>query len=180
MKRVLLIIFFVICTNNYLFGQPKDIDGWNKTRWGMTENEVLEALEGKATTIGEPKKYKNGYSPIVLKEIQINDHKYTANFVFDNNNKKLVMVIIEFDNTPFEVNFTTLEQMLVGKYGAPSFKNDNVMPPRGGSRLPDKALTRSWNFPSTIIELNYVDLKIFKPTLQIIYKKNIKETRDNL
>jgi hypothetical protein len=191
MKKVILIILVVICTSNYSFGQTKDVEGWNKARWGMTENEVLKVFEGKATAIEKPVKCKglsnqwDAYALVVLDEIEIDKDKYTVKFVFDGNDKKLIAVIVSTkDERPSESQFLSLEQMLTEKYGSPSFTKDDREPDKRlssgvileGSDL----LNRAWNFPSTIIELRYLDLKVTSRLLNIRYKKNSKESRENL
>lgn len=192
MKRVLFIILFVICTSNYSFGQPKDVEGWNKARWGMTENEVLKVLEGKATAIEKPQKYQglskqwDAYAPVVLDEIEIGNDKYTVDFIFDDNDKKLIMVIVSIkDKSPSEVQFSSLEQMLTEKYGSPSFTKDDKTPDKrlstGVVLEGSDSLERAWNFPSTIIELKYLYMRAINlELLKVIYKKNLKETRENL
>jgi hypothetical protein len=193
MKKVLLIILlFVLYASNYAFGQPKDVEGWNKTRWGMTKNKVLKAFEGKATAIEKPKKYeglskqRDAYALVVLDEIEIGGDKYTVDFVFDDSDKKLIMVIISIKGKrPSELQFSSLEQMLTEKYGSPSFAKDTRKPDkrlRGGVVLEGSdLLERAWNFPSTIIELQYLDLRATNPKiLQIKFRKNLKENRENI
>jgi len=180
-KKVLLIILVVICASNYSFGQPKDVEGWNKARWGMTENEVLKVFEGKATAIEKPRKYQglskqwDAYSSIILDEIEIGKDKYTVDFIFDDKDKKLIMIIVSIKNkSPLELQFSSLEQMLTEKYGSPSFKIDSE-----GSHLLERE--RAWNFPSTIIELKYFDMRVINSkSLKVVYNKNLKETHENL
>ncbi len=194
MKRVLLIILFVICTSNYSFGQPKDVEGWNKARWGMTENEVLKVFEGKATAVEKPQKTLglskqwDAYVLVVLDEIEIGKDKYTVNFIFDGNDKKLIKVAVVIkDKSPSELQFSSLEQMLTEKYGSPSFTKDDRTPDKRLSRgvvlEGSDLLERAWNFPSTIIELKYLNMKVTNSkrlNVGVIYKKNLKKTRENL
>jgi len=57
MKSIILIIFVLISLlfNNNVFGQPKDVEGWSKSRWGMTEDEILKVFEGEAKKLEKKK-----------------------------------------------------------------------------------------------------------------------------
>lgn len=190
MKKALLIILVVISASNYSFGLSKDVEGWNKTQWGMTENEVLNVIEGKAIVIAKPYKYQglsdewDAYSPLVLDEIEIDKDKFTVDFIFDNKNKKLIKVIVSIkDKRPSELQFSSLEKMLTEEYGSPSFTKDDGKPDKSlGNEAVSEGrifLERAWKFPSTIIELNYLNARaISSMSLKIIYKENLKETEN--
>lgn len=189
MKKLLFMILscsFLLTSN--AVGQQGDVEGWTQARWGMTEDEVSKTFEHKVARIENPKSYDHGtaYCPLVIYDVEIGKYKYSVNFVFDNETKTLVKVIIRPDNKkPSEVQFHSLEQQLTEKYGPPSYSKDDKHPDTRISRTVIVRSTysykRAWNYPSTIIELNYLDAReLDDQILTIVYRKNDKAKRENL
>lgn len=193
MRKCLFTVLAMVCLSQLAFGQSKDVYGWNKARWGMTDSQVLKVLEGKATRLPNPKsafglkEKKDAHASIEIKMLDIQNDKYRALFIFDDVTNKLIKVSLEAsEKNPPEVQFTRLEQVLTEKYGTPSYKNDDRTPDKrlrsgvvlGGS---DK-LARAWNFPSTVIYLEYGLIRLDTPIsyIRIDYRQNIKDTLDNL
>jgi len=187
MKRVFLIILFVLCLNNYSFGQTQDFKGWNNVQWGMTVNEVLKVLDGKATSVKNAIKYNelkgelDASAFVVLDEIEIARGKYRVEFVFNNAEKKLITVLVQPKNeTPSESQYSSLKQILIKKHGTPSFVREKILPSMtfddGYSRSGSTSLQAHWSFPSTIIMLEYFHFKSSNLTiLNIAYQRNVNK-----
>ncbi len=186
MTKVLLIIIF-FCFAGHVFAQPKDIDGWNKAQWGMSQDEVLRLFEGKEIRI-YTSEIENAHTSIEIKMFDIKNDKYIAHFLFDDATKKLIQVnLVPERKNPSETQFAELEQALTEKYGAPSYKRDNRTPDKrlsGGLVLGgDSDLRIAWNFPSTVINLMYNSLRVMDSTISflfITYRQNKKDALDNL
>jgi hypothetical protein len=189
MKKIgITIIFFVLtlCTCNGVLAQQEDVLGWNKTRWGITEKEVVELFAGKAQYKSSDQKIKlcqEGCSPTIeIDDFKIGSSKYHVCFCMDNVHKTLKEIKIsykfkgpnEFDVSEYE--FLDLEDRLKEKYDSPSYEYN--------SRPEDKELhikfERVWRFPSTIITLMYdIDKKANIKLFYIHYLQGNKADPDN-
>ena len=121
--------------------EPKNICGYGKATWGMTVDEVSKA-EPQAETPKESMNYTQYDGLLEIKNVDVRSIKFNVIFCFDKTDKKLVAVHFEGLQQQYpEINaesFTTIAQLLTGKYGAPTFTAEN------------KA---SWKLPKTTIEL---------------------------
>lgn len=159
------IAFGLICALP-TFGQQKDVQGWREAKWGMTENEILEAFKGEAVRLDKIEEWGqlNLYAFIGINNYDIDGNKYGVYFAMDKTAKTLKRIqIYLLDTTSGLVRnrFRDLEKLLTEKYGAPSFKDAS-----------DKILNKivvSWNFPSTIIELNYDNITARNEYLHLDY-----------
>ncbi len=188
MRRIILILFVFFIHEQHCLAQLKDVEGWSKARWGMTEEEILKAFTGEAKQLEKRENYKNAYATVGIDDIEIGGAKYKVRFLMDNYKNTLRQVLIKTkDENPAgaEVWFKSLEQMLVEKYGQPSYKDEKREPDRRISRTVvlegSVKLTTAWNFPTTIIELSYLEIRsINSRILTISYRQRLKERLDNL
>ena len=165
---VMLALVGMIALPLQTLAQPKDVEGWNKARWRMTEEQILSAFEGQVERLPETTKYTRVYANLWIKNLDIGGEQYEVLFQMDNKTNQLVQVLIKpKEIKALSVQFNPLEQMLVEKYGPPSYKEDSY-------KLDN--FTRAWNFPTTTIELQYIDLKIarMEPILTLVYRPNKK------
>jgi hypothetical protein len=153
--------------------QPKDVEGWNKARWGMTEEQILSTFEGQVERFTKTETYQEVYVNLWIRNLDIGGEQYEVRFHMDKKTNQLVKVVIKpKDKKGSIVLFKSLEQMLMEKYGPPSYKDDSYNPEK---------FTCAWNFPTTTIELLYIellyiDLKIAgaEPLFGLIYRPNKK------
>lgn len=165
MRRLFIIILIfesIIWGNSKLFGQPKDVEGWSKAQWGMTEEQILEIFKGEVVRLDKVEFYENWYASIGINNLEIGGDKFYVHFLMNKKKKTLQQVNIiakEEALQGIEVVFEFLEQLLVEKYGKPSFKNEEEYKGRV-----------IWNFPTTVIELSYLVIsEINFKKLTIIY-----------
>jgi len=152
-KCINIIVFSLICMITIL-GQQKDVNGWQEAKWGMTEDEVLEAFKGEAIRLDKIVAYQASYASIGIINYDISGDKYLVHFIFDENKKNLQRIAITPEATTIlDFHFRRLEQLLTEKYGIPYFKN--TVTAMGG----DKSVV-AWNLESTIIELNFINIKL--------------------
>jgi len=143
---------------------PKNIAGYDKTAWGMTEDEVLKAEAPRAEKLDKPEilvdtngRPTGDFRSIVIKEIKVGSEKanFRAIFIFDKN-QKLKQVNLESVNdiNPAET-MRYVEKLLTEKYGAPTYKQEGK--------------NASWKLPKTSIEIRYFNLPILKAAV-VIYR----------
>jgi|GEM_PF-1184907 len=153
-----------------------DIPGWNKTHWGMTEDEIKKVYKDKIVKLDTIEHYNNDkeYSSIGLKDAEIINTKFNVFFIMDQDTKKLVKVFIRpAQGTGIVIMFKLLEVELMKKYGPPFYRDMT-------SDFEQIELVAIWNFPSTKIQLIYnADMKYNFQHLNIAYMQN-KKVADNL
>jgi len=128
---------------------PRNIAGYDKTVWGMSEDEVLAAEAPRAEKLANPSRMANGDTvSIVIKGLEIERIQFSAYFIFDSQNRKLIGVGLQSAadiGADVGSTLSRIENFLTEQYGQPSDKNDeNVL----------------WNLPKTTIELVGVDLNL--------------------
>ncbi len=137
-------------------GDAKDIAGYDKTMWGMTEEEVLAAEAPLAERLEKPSTMVNGdIVTIVIRGIEIAGIQFSGYFIFDPQDRKLIAVGLQ-SAMEMGASVGSIEKYLTEKYGQPANKKE-------GENL-------LWELPKTTIELVTVDLKlpITKPVRMIL------------
>lgn len=171
MKKIqaLTVLVAVIClaAHTQAIAQPNDVEGWGKTKWGMTDKEIQSALGDQVKPYTEKGKFERAHIDLWIPNLEIGTDQYEVLFVMDNATDKLIQVgITPNPNSDPCVLFKPLEEMLVQKYGSPTHQNNQV-----GDFTTYK---RIWNFPSTSIQLIYADCQGSSPLLQLTYRSNKK------
>jgi len=122
---------------------PDKIDGWNKAKWGMTEEEIIEAFQGQVQKREMQKMGTNRCSTLKIDNITLVDKQFKVIFIMDCNTKKLKVVIIEPSSKwrPYEnfIAFDRLEEELIKKYGEPRLSKSSNKNMESRSRV--------WVFP---------------------------------
>jgi len=134
----------------------RDIAGWGKTRWGMTEAEVLAALPGEVVRLAEPDKHDSGEAPLGIEDLELGVHRFAVRFVFDSETRLLnaVNLRLKESNHPIEENlFHTLEKALTEKYGPATYRREDRERDALGLAIDNKA---SWRLNRTRIELDFI------------------------
>jgi hypothetical protein len=158
MRKLILFSLFILVTVAY----AEDPGGWNKAKWGMTEDELRKVFEGQLTKLPETIQNKNGtHCNYTMNDVKIGDFKFKATFCMNNDTKGLAQVQLDpvesVDSNLFL--FESLTQMLIKKYGDIAYK-------RYDQKFIDLR-EHKWYFPTTVIELIYL-----KSLVIIMYKHN--------
>ncbi len=156
-KIIVCFLFFGLICALPTFGQLKDVQGWREAKWGMTEDEILKAFKGEAVHLDKAQDWDqlNLYASIGINNYDINGDKYNVYFAMDKTAKTLKMIQIYAADKQyglFQMRFKNLEPIFTEKYGAPSFKDNS-------DRIVNKSVV-AWYFPSTKIELQYMDYSL--------------------
>jgi len=160
MKRFIsitaLTIFFISSLPLFAVTKSKDVYGWDNVKWGMTGEEVQTILgkDVKKRNIRHDEK-ANMYSSLQLRGLKIADNDFRASLWMDEDTNKLKRIVFVPEGQPAKYElaetFISLENYLVGKYGAPDIDKT--------SNDPGTSADRKWQFPTTEIELSYLSLE---------------------
>jgi hypothetical protein len=128
------------------FGQsvaPADVEGWSQAKWGMTENQIMDAFKSEVPT-------GDGLGNIIISDYEIANGRFKVSLSMDGKTKLLNRVIIvpvtgvpAFNGPAVNprTQFDDLKALLTKKYGQPTSSGGN-----------NNAAT--WNFKSTTINLD--------------------------
>ena len=151
------------------------IAGYGKTTWGMTPEEVIAAESPRAKASPKPSKYKNGAGLVMIPSLKIRSVGFGAVFVFDAN-RKLNHVILEGEeqkNHLINIDyFASLEQLLIEKYGPPTYKTD-LRPQAEGIH------TISWKLPKTTVRLDHLYIPSIVTKLTVSYAPTALPAQDS-
>jgi len=191
-----LIIFFVVLSTTFFvllllqtLAQPKDVQGWNKARWGMTDEDIMKAFNEKVERLPDSKKgrplslsasdkkmleklareLKEKFEPyhtnLCIRAADIYGKKFEVHFNMNDKTNKLENVNIRPKEKPSKALFKFLEQKLIEEYG---FLTRGVTISDTKPPIQMQIRNRFWIFPTTTIELNYAVIKE-SPSLDIYY-----------
>lgn len=147
--QIMLVLFTLNLLPLQISAQPRDVEGWNKARWGMTEKKIENAFKGKIERRPEPiiDEQDGIYVNLEIHNFTFANTKFTVSFVMDDKTDQLKEVVLSPETTHFRVLFGILERKLVAKYGPVTHKD------KDGSG--QDQIMRLWRFPSTTITLQY-------------------------
>jgi hypothetical protein len=153
------------------YSQPKDVAGWETARWGMFNQELVAAFGTRLQKLPKRMTFLNWHADYVLSR-EIGGRAYTVFFQMANDTNKLSQVLVRLDemesHTPREDIFNVLSSSLARDYGKPTANSNDRY--RFGAGFKGMALSRTWRFPTTTVELAYGwDDQIFASTLTIRY-----------
>src|SRR5687767_225956 len=97
------------------FGQMSDVEGWSKSKWGMTEDQVLKVFGGEVRRVNPMDLVPHR---LIVDRVEIGRWIFSAYFTFDDS--KLSTVRLEADRyQPADATklaiFTDLLRMLIDK-----------------------------------------------------------------
>ena len=153
---------------------PTDVDGWSKSKWGMTEKQVRDAFKEEA--VGS-----ESANNLTIPDYRIGRSRFKVAFVMDERTKLLNRVnIIPVDggpgydgpvvNTGPENIFDDLKTLLISKYGQPTSA--------GATRPGNSAAV--WKFKSTTINLDISTLGGVGRFLTLNYRQNAPGDLDRI
>jgi hypothetical protein len=180
--QIMLSVFAVTLLPLQISARAKDVEGWDKARWGMTEKEIQMAFKGKVEKRQEPiiDKQEGIYVSQEINDLTFANTKFTASFVMDEKTDQLREVVLTPEGSHFRVLFELLEKKLVTKYGPVTFrdKEDVDMENLGKNGYGQDQISRVWRFPSTLITLEYwvygMGSGRVDEGVTLIYRKNVK------
>jgi len=196
-KAFILILFFsFILLPGISLSAPRDVEGWQKLKWGDDINKIKEFYEGKINEPTESDKYRLPADEkrdvaYVMRNYKLSGISFDVYFFADQGNKLCgVVLLTKADDYVFKSDFEYVANILKRTYGTPSRSGDHSFKDHLYYR-------RIWSFRSSNIELTYYSDKeaakfvsqsrlslttsgIFRTNLQILYYKNEKSDIDKL
>ena len=162
---------------------PRNIEGFGKTRWGMTEQEVFDAEKERVERLDEPVPFgASGKPPIgiatmVIKRFEIDRREYEAFFLFDSKDHRLVRVLIRSlvtdDAIRNDQRFVSIEKLLTEKYGPPTFSTSR----KQRSESSQKSVA-SWKLSTTSIELEHSVIAIADGSLLTLVYQPVETSEE--
>jgi hypothetical protein len=160
----------------------KDICGWDKARFGMTEEELKMVYQESIVEFPEAKRTQYWIMPkFGLKGLKIGEIDFNVRFFMDPKTLKLKWIQLtpsKKKGDGFEVSkydYDKLKGMLISKYG-PS--TDEQIQPRQRSGVKEE-YSASWNFQCTRIEGKYSVIG-FSNFLSLFYRAIDQKGLDKL
>jgi len=142
-----------------------DLGGYDKTAWGMTEDEVLRAETPRVERRERPGIFVGGdTATLCIKEVRTQAGKFSADFIFEDSSGRLVQVnltgVDEKKAGASSQAFFVLKKLLTEEYGTPKIED-------GLSEV------ASWDLGRTIIELVDLDIDRVSSLVVICYKSTV-------
>jgi hypothetical protein len=137
---------------------PRDLLGWENTRWGMTEKEVRAALTIPFSTPrseAEQPSDEKWYMPFLIRDFGIQRSLFEVRFLFDRQSKKLDVVIVELRGDVYRLSdvryqtrmFDWMIALATERYGKASSVRD-----WSETGVYNKEVV--WKFPSTVLAIH--------------------------
>lgn len=145
--KTIMIILFVFIPS--LVTANGKLEGWETTKWGMTQDEVKELFPDMIVSSQE-KEQEKIIVPFIIENIIVEGISCKARFLFDKNKNKLQSVILHAPYAKIDEElFKKFFNKLVSKYGNPT---SNLNKETGGFRR----INEIWELDKTRILLIFV------------------------
>jgi hypothetical protein len=128
-----------------------DIQGWSNARWGMTEQQILDAFPTAVRLTGAAaERYtKFGHAPISIPDVEVAGIVLTVHLVTDpKTGLRMVLLSPANPGATTAQDFQTIEALLVQKYGQP------------WNRTVEDTAESQWSLASTIIKLESIGVRL--------------------
>lgn len=162
-KRFILLglFIFLLLACTVMAGEIPDVKGWNGTKWGMTEKDIVSVFGDKIVYFDKAMDWKDNYAKIGLNDYSINNTLYDVRFHMSKATDTLIQVTLSNKKGGI-TDYYTIEQLLVEKYGKWSYKKEDIVPAERISRTitleGSKNINATWNLSETIIECFYTEI----------------------
>jgi hypothetical protein len=143
-------LYCVLCCSTY--GGPRDVPGWEKTRWGMHSPEIRTLYAGKLVPTEKIEEYANGKAFFGIDSFMVAGVHANVRFVLrkDSSLVSVVFKFLESDSLAQIRQFNSIEKVLRKKYGKPALTEKKLFNNRIDWTVQYRA---NWAFPSTDILL---------------------------
>jgi hypothetical protein len=164
-----------IVTGAALVAQPKDVDGWDKVKWGMTVAQAQAAYGSEARTWKQD--YPNSLRPkardyderLFVRGLKIGGMKMVAAIETPIGSERVVEVKLTLDQGSRDSAYEALGTFLTQQYGQPS----EVVKNRGFGATAIRSTF--WKFPSTVIVLNWIETTGYGGSVEVNYTATGKQ-----
>jgi hypothetical protein len=159
---------------------PKDVNGWDKIKWGMTVGQVKAAYGSQAEAPSRDNSDQEKFvERLVIKKLTIGDTEMKVSISSRSGSDRIAQVSLSptaglLTTGSGGTAYETLKTSLTRKYGRPSSvdKDDDDQ---------TVAYATKWIFPSTEISLSWIEVKrIDHGVLNLTYISADKKALDKL
>jgi hypothetical protein len=158
-------------------GAAKNVDGWSKARWGMTQKQVLNAFSGEARVLTDNSLDRNfswrGIATVGIDSEAIGGIPVRVFFLFDSTGKLDGIRFNESSSSPVNDHYMRMESALAGVYGAPTLRA--VQDTRQYPLATVKGFLSAWVLPNSVIYLSYIN-----PTSLLSMDKRTNQTTESI
>ena len=134
-RASLLVAFSVLllagCAPRAVATDQSNINGYDKTTWGMTPDQVLNAEAPEAKKVERPEEFGDLTSAIVIEGVELGTGKFDVHFYFDSSLRlqEVVVRCLERNNVQADaLTFSFLEKLFTEKYGSPTYREGGTRP----------------------------------------------------
>ena len=154
-------------------------EGWYKTKWGMTIDEIRAVLKEDIKQIAPEnrKRYKTDYT-YTIPDFKIGNFSFDVSMAFDPQKGLKEVMLTKKDGPDHYACFLELEDALKKKYGNPSSSTD-----QDKIKMGSQMRSREWVTQHTLIRLNHIVLWFSNKaheTTNIIYQSRGDTEADKL
>ena len=158
------------------YSQAKDVLGWENSRWGMSDKDLVAAFGSRLQKLPKREAFLKWHTDYVI-STQSGGVVYTVFFQMADDTNRLSQVLVRLNEmeskTSREDVFKLLASSLGHDYGEPTAQTNERY--RFLSKFNGMALSRTWKFPTTTMELAYDwDDQIYASTLTIRDRKSTR------
>jgi hypothetical protein len=111
--KITIMLLTVFIAANFLYSQPKDVKGFLKTTWGMTEQQIIDAMKDDVVKLKSKKDFRvtGAYATLGMKKYSIDSNDYIVYFVMDGKTNLLKQVNLEMIFQKVEDNSKSYDQV---------------------------------------------------------------------
>jgi len=169
MKAILLAAVFLL-SRLMCPAQKQDLLGWENSRWGMSETDLVATLGSRLRKLPEPQSFLDLHANHVA-TFELAGEPFTVFFQMNNRTNTLSQVLVRLNEMesrlPREELFNKLDSQLMRQYGSATLRSDER---DFKSTIKSVYLTHTWKFQTTTVELHYGwDSQIYASLLTISY-----------
>ena len=136
-----------------------DLEGWQQTRWGMTDAEIVQAVGTEHLKRTAREDYRDWYAELQIQDVEVGHYRFDVIFQMEKASNRLAQVLIAYDADGTENlsgAFKAARKMLQEKFGEPVRlgTSDNW----------------AWIFPTTTIVLSSLAIEEITYRVTVMYR----------
>lgn len=136
-----------------------DIEGWQTTRWGMTDSEIVSVVGIEKLGRIARAEYQGLYADLEIPRIDVGRYEFKVIFQMNSETDKLTQVLVqhmpEDQRSEPKDAFNTAKKLLSERFGAPERQGTSD--------------TWLWRFPTTVIDLQYFYIEDIMSVVAVRY-----------
>lgn len=145
-----------------------DLEGWQQTRWGMSDAEIVNAVGGEHIKRNSRANYQNLYSDLHIPNVEVGPYYFDVIFQMEDASERLGQVLIAYDAddaTDLAGALKATRKVLQEKFGEPT---------RVGT-----SDDWAWTFPTTTILLSSLAIEDITYRVAVIYRPTSNTSHSN-